>query len=96
MDKTRDTLAAMDERLLPTRDIFLCQVVVIIVFFAAERLGYVAHMMSVGLAIMAVAIFAAAYFGHRLINRRAGAVNAYSVALTIGLVIYWFKWWVLG
>jgi uncharacterized protein YqgC (DUF456 family) len=91
----RDTLPGMDERLVPTRDIFLCQVVVIIVFAAAERLGYVAKMMSLGLGILAVAVCAAGYLGHRFIHRRAGAVNAYSVALTIGLVIYSFKWWVL-
>lgn len=86
----------MGERLFPTRDIFLCQAATIVIFVVAERLAYVAHVMSLGLAILAIAACAAAYLGHRLINRRAGAVNAYSVALAIGLVIYWFKWWILG
>jgi len=86
----------MGQQLVPTRDIFLCQVVVVVIFFAAERIAYRANIMSLGLAILAVAACAAGYLGYRFINRRAGAVNAYSVALTAGLAIYWLKWWILS
>jgi hypothetical protein len=85
----------MDERLVPTRDIFLCQAVVIIVFVVAERIGYIANSMLVGLGILAIATAVSAYLGHRLLDRRRGALNAYSVALTIGTAIFWLKWWAL-
>jgi hypothetical protein len=84
----------VDERLVPTRDIFLCQAVVIIIFVVAERIG-VANSMVVGLGILAIATAGSAYLGHRLLDRRGGALNAYSVALAIGTAIFWLKWWAL-
>jgi hypothetical protein len=86
----------MDERLVPTRDIFLCQAVVIIVFVVAERIGYVANLMLVGLAVLGVATAGSAFAGHWLLDRQKGAFNAYSVALAIGTAIFWLKWWALG
>jgi hypothetical protein len=85
----------MDERLVPTRDIFLCQAAVIIVFLVAERIGYLANSMLVGLGILGIATVGSAYLGHRLLDRRRGTLNAYSVALAIGTAIFWLKWWAL-
>ena len=86
----------MDEPLVPTRDAFLCQAVVIVVFLVAQRIGYLAHQMALGLALMIVATAASAFLGQRLLDRRAGALNAYSVVLGLGALIFWAKWWVLG
>ena len=86
----------MDERLVPTRDLFLCQIVALVTFVVAERLGFHAGQMLLGLAIMFVATVASGYVGQRLLKRKLGAVNAYSVALGVGTFIMWFKWWVLG
>ena len=85
----------MDERLVPTRDLFLCQPVVIVVFLVAQRLGYVAHEMLLGLAILLLATAASAFFGQTMLNRRAGALNAYSATLCVGALLFWLKWWVL-
>jgi hypothetical protein len=85
----------MGERLVPTRDLFLCQAAVIVVFILAENLAYQVHNMAVGLTIMIVAAAAAAFLGHHMLQRRAGAVNAYSVAMALGALIFWLKWWVL-
>ena len=86
----------MDEPLVPTRDVFLCQAVVIAVFLCAQRVGYLAHQMAVGLGVMVVATAASAFLGQQLLDRKAGALNAYSVVLGLGALIFWAKWWVLG
>jgi len=85
----------MEERLVPTRDLFLCQAALIVVFILAERLGYELHHMIVGLTAMLVATAVAAVLGHQTLERRAGAVNAYSVAMAFGTLIFWLKWWML-
>jgi hypothetical protein len=85
----------MDERLIPTRDIFLSQAAVIIVFVTAEHIAYAAHKMGLGILILLGAAGLSALFGQKLLARRLGALNAYSIAMLLGAFIYWVKWWVL-
>ena len=85
----------MEERLVPTRDLFLCQPIVLVSFLVAQRLGYVAHEMLVGLALMFAATALSACLGSRLLDRRNGAFNIYSIVFGLGTLVFWLKWWVL-
>jgi len=86
----------MDERLIPTRDLVLCQAVALLAFLASQRLGYLAHDMLLGFVALAAGTTATAFLGQRILNRRTGALNAYSVALGLGTLIFWLKWWILS
>lgn len=85
----------MEERLIPTRDLFLCQPVVLVAFLVAQRLGYVADQMLFGLALMFAATALSAYLGSRLLRRANGALNVYSIVFGLGTLVFWLKWWVL-
>jgi len=86
----------MYDRLIPTRDLFLCQAIALLAFLAAQRLGYSSHNMLLGFVTLAAATAASALLGRRILDRSMGALNAYSVALGLGTLIFWLKWWVFS
>jgi xanthine/uracil permease len=75
-----------------TRDIFLCQIVALVIFLVAQKAGYYSNWW-LGLTLALIAPVACGFLGVKIRNRMTGAFNAYSLATLIGALIFVLKWW---